>query len=226
MSVAERIRDGLEHRRARKSAGQLLPSSSTGTAQLAAAHGHGSDRMLPAPERSADSGAASSGSDRDSRRNNTLEDEAGADAWAEILAEERASQPSHTQSLPGIETSEQGDAAFESTPAELQQPEPVLAPAPKEISPSLIVRRSARGIIAADALNSPPTDAPQKIRQPAQQQDAVCTLSFQGAAGKASQRSACTAAAKAPVGTAAGDAAKAEQMRQASKAIKAQRGEL
>ena len=230
MSLAERIRDGLELRKARKSAGQLVPGSSPRGAQLAVAHQHGGGEMLPAPERPADSGARSSGTDTDSRRNYAVEDGAEADAWAEVLAEERAPQPSHTQTLPSMEASEQGEAsAFESRPAQLQQPEPVLAPAPpKGISPSLIVRRSIRGIIPADALNSPPIGAPQKGRQAARQQDAACTLSFQGAAGKASQRSACAAEAKASaaVRPAADDAVKAEQMRQASKAIKAQRGEL
>lgn len=225
MNRTERIRDGLEYRKAKKSAGQLLPGSSPGSAQLAVAHGHGRDEMLPAPETSADSGAVFSGSDSDSPRNIAVDDEAGADAWAEVLAEQRDPQPSHTQTLPRMETSEQGDAAFESRPAELQQPEPVLAPAPKEISPSFNIRRSTRGIIAGDALNSPPTGVPQKGRQPAQQQDAACTLSFQGVAGKPSQRCAHAGAAKAPAAKrpAAEDTAKAEQMRRAANAIKAQK---
>ena len=223
-SLAEHVKAELDFRKARKSAEQPLPGSSPGTAQLDVADGLGSDDMLPATEMSADRVGRSLGSDSDTPENSAVEQEAGADVWAEVLAEERDPQPSQTQALPSTRATKPVEAAFESKQAEMQQPEPGV-PLPKRISPSLMQRRSTRGIIDAEALNSPPRGAPQKGRQPVQQHDATCTLSFQGMTAEHSQRRALAAGRKALAAahTAAKVTAKAKQMRQASNAIKAQR---
>lgn len=224
LSLVERMKPELDYRKARKSAGQLLPSSSPGNAQLTVADVHGSDGMLPAARRLADSGAHSSGSDSDSPGDYAREHEAGADAWAEVLAEERDPRPFQSQTLPNVEASEKGEAAFQSRPAELQQPEPQAVSLPKRISPSLMQRRSTRGIIDAEALNSPPRGALQEGRQ---KRDPACTLTYQGAVGQTPQRAVHVAVSKAPAArrTAGVEAAKREQMSQASNAIKAQRAQ-
>ena len=227
LSLAERVKAGLDLRKARKSAGQLLPGSSPGSAQPAGADVRGSNDMLPATERSADSGACSSGSDSDSPGDNARVHEAEADAWAEVLAEERDPKPFQTQTLPSVEAPERGEAAFQRSPAELQQPEPQAGSIPKRISPSLMQRRSTRGIIDAEALNSPPRGAPQKGKQPAQQQDPACNLTHQGAAGQTPQQSVPDAVSKASAAqrTADVDPGKVEQMRQAANAIKARKAQ-
>ena len=235
-SCTERVKAALEHRKAQKTAGQLLGSSGPGTAGRAqaepAAVRDSSDatrrtETLPTPGRPADTEEASSDSDRPSA--NAIQPEAGRDAWAEVLAEERAPQLAKTRQLPSVEAGREGEAACQGKQAETWQPEPALPPA-KAISPSLMQRRSTRGIIDADALCSPPKGAPQRGRQPVQQQpDAACTISLHAAA-RASQRNVRAAASKAPAAmqTVAAGTAKAEQMRQASAAIKARRakGEL
>ena len=79
------------------------------------------------------------------------------DAWVHMTAKGQQPQPSQTETLQqgaGSEANNSAGAAPESMPGEPEQPE--RAPPPqKEISPSLMRRRSARGVIAAEAMVSP-----------------------------------------------------------------------
>ncbi len=107
--------------------------------------------------------------------------------------------------------------------SEQEQPEQG-APEVRGISPSYGMRRSLRGIIAAEALISPVKGRSRKGRQSVQHQDAACAISFESA-GNVCQKSAACKASSAYPQAAAQEAAKNEQMRKASDAIKAKKAE-
>ena len=79
------------------------------------------------------------------------------EAWVRMTAKGQQPQPYQTETLKhgaGSEANNSAGAAPESMPGEPEQPGQ--APPPqKEISPSLMRRRSARGVIAAEAMVSP-----------------------------------------------------------------------